>query len=330
MQEKENTVVLFPNLSQRLRDKGFHALHNKKFHEALDCLDQLQNYGWQDEHSEFAAVVCLIELQEWKEARQRCYQLLDTSKQLFSDALEMYITILVQLHDYVAIAETAERTLKQHELSKEQTEKLMNLASFAGKMQGNADSSMLDEEEFASVFQGNDIAKQMQMLQLLKQRGVVKAFSFFKEFLQNETQHPYIKSSVVHMLMEYQVDEEVIVEKFGQTVTINPSELSAVTDSPFAKAVLEQLENRAGNENPTMFQAILEYWYQILYLLFPVHPLPMKEQLWGAVLEKLGCDRFFIEADDEEIAKAYGVALEELQTSYAALLDIETAGYLPV
>ncbi|MFX3661421.1 MAG: hypothetical protein ACE3JN_15385 [Ectobacillus sp.] len=331
MERKENAVVLFPNLSHRLREKGLDALNNEQFHEALACFDQLKEYGLQNEHSEFAAVVSLLELQELQEAKQRCYALLENAETLFADVLEMYITILVQLHDYTAIAETAEMVLHKDKVSEEQKQKLSSLLSFAQKMKREEQAFLSgEEEEFAAIFQGNDVSKQLQALQLLKQRGRVRAFSFLQSFLRDETKHPYIKTSILHMLMEYDAAEQVEVTKFGKTVAVVPKELSSVRRSPFAQEVLEELERRIGNENPTMFQALEEYWYAITELLFPVQPLPNDARLIAAALEKIGAERFFTEVGDGQITGCYSISLSDLQTVYDWLLRIEKEGYLTV
>jgi tetratricopeptide (TPR) repeat protein len=330
MEERENTVVLFPNLSHRLKEKGFDALNNKKFQEALDCFEQLLNYGLEDEHSEFGAVVCLMELGEWKEAKVRCQALMEGNEAFDADVLEMYISILVQLNDYKAIAKITDLTLRQHKLPEEQEQKLISLSSFAKKMEQEADAGLPDEEEFAEVFRGNDITKQLQALQLLKCRGTVEAFSFLQSFLEDETKHPYIKTSVIHMFMEYNISEAVTVTKYGRTVQVVPSELSPVRELPFVQAVLTELEDRVGQDNPTLFEAISTYWYEIQELVFPVQVVPERAQLWAAALEKLGTDRFFAEADDEVIANGYGVTSSELAAAYEYLLLVEKEGFFTV
>lgn len=329
MEERENTVVLFPNLSQRLREKGFDALNKKNFHEALGCFDQLLDYKLQDEHSEFCAVVCLMEIGEWKEAKLRCHTLMRDSEAFNANVLEMYISILVQLNDYKAIAEITDLSIEQN-LSEEQKQKLIGLSSFAKKMQSELDGSLSDGEEFADVFQGDDIAKQLQSLQFLKRQGTVHAFPFLRSFLEDEMKHPYVKTSIIHMLMEYNVGEPVTVTKYGQTIKVVPNELQTVKDLQFVQDVLEQLENRVGNENPTLFQAVSAYWLEIQELLFPVKLQPEKSQIWAGALEKLGSERFFVQADDNEIADSYGISFSELGAAYEQLLQVEKEGFLTV
>lgn len=329
MNENEEKIVLFPNLSDRLRDRGFDALHSKQFEEALPYLNQLRMYGLHDEHSEFAAVVCLIELHDWKEAKARCNELLDASNELQTDVEDLFITILVQLHDYHAIINAVDQILEEPDISEERKQKFSALYSFAQNML-QEDVAIPNESELTKVFEGKDLVKQLRALQELRERGMVHAYSFLRSFLQQEHQHPYIKSMIVHMMMEYEVAEEIEVVKYGRSVTVVPKELLAEQDSPFSKEVLRQVEQIMGQDNPTMFQAVEEYWYQVITILFPLNPSPENESLWAAALQKIGEERFFMYADDDKIAKQYGVTTTALHRAYEELLIIEKDEYLNV
>ncbi|MGQ0440882.1 hypothetical protein ACT4UT_31505, partial [Bacillus sp. B-TM1] len=62
MDKKENTVVLFPQLSERYIDEGFLALKERKFEDALRCFEILRQYNAETEQTELASVICLLEL----------------------------------------------------------------------------------------------------------------------------------------------------------------------------------------------------------------------------------------------------------------------------
>ncbi|WP_416827561.1 hypothetical protein [Ectobacillus polymachus] len=329
MNENEKKLVLFPNLADRLRDKGFDALHAKQFEEALPFLNQLLMYDLHDEHSEFAAVVCLIELHEWKEAKVRCKDLLDASDELKTDVEDLFITILVQLHDFNAVVKEVERLLEEDTISEERQKKLSALYAFAQKML-QEETQLPDEPEYKKVFEGKDVVKQIRALEQLRERGTIQAFSFLRSFLQQEDQHPYIKSMIIHMMMEFEVDEEVVVVKYGRSVTVKPKELLSERESPFSIEVLRQVENRMGQDNPTMLQAVEEYWHQMLAILFPLIPTPEDECLWAAALQKIGEERFFMHCDDDKIAQEYGVTLDACLRAYEMLISMEKDGYLDV
>ncbi|MFB9761208.1 hypothetical protein [Ectobacillus funiculus] len=332
MEEKEKTVIMFPNLSDRLREKGFDSLHNKQFSEALDCFNQLGEYGFEDEESEFAAVVCLIELHDLKEARKRCGALLKRSDRLFFEVLEMYLSVLLQQHDYQAVAEVVHFALADRELSNEQREKLYPLLSFAEKMEGLESEipKSPEEEEVETALGTRDVAKQLQALYSLRQRGSTPAGPFVARFLEDETNHPYVKSVLLQLLMESGVRDEVSVTKYGRTMSVVPCELPDIKEDTFVTDVLLEAERGTGGQNPTMIQALAEYWYEIMFLVFPFSLLPLDVRVWAAVLEKIGSERFMLSPIDEQIVSRYGISQADMEEAYSQLLKIEQEGLLPL
>ncbi|MCP8967343.1 hypothetical protein [Ectobacillus ponti] len=330
MEQKEKTVVLFPNLSDLLRDKGFEALHNQDFTEALECFEQLRCHGMEDERSAFAEVVCLMELHQLREARERCEQLMETASETFADTAEMYITLLVQLHEYGEIAKVIP-VLLEGGLSLEQAERLQSLQSFARKLQQEAPEASMDEDEaLHAVFQGYDAMKQLQALQELRQCGKVHAFSFLRTFLEDDTKHPYVKSVILHALMDGGIQEEIVVAKFGEVMAVVPRELQPAAEGEFAKEVLNLLERRLGMKNPSMYEALSSYWYEMLYVFFPFQPEPAQPSVWAAVLEMVGGERFEGFADAARIAGSYGAEVSEVLKAHEVFLCVERSGTLPV
>jgi len=332
MEGKEKTVIMFPNLGDRLREKGFDSLHNKRFSEALDCFDQLGEYGFEDEESEFAAVVCLVELHDLTEARKRCGALLKNSERLFFEVLEMHLSVLLQQHDYQAVAEAVHFALADRELSNEQRERLYPLLSFAEKMEGlESEIPKSSEAEEVEIALGtHDVAKQLQALYNLKQRGPMRADPFVVRFLEGEKNHPYVKSVLLQLLMESGVRDEISVTKFGRTMSVVPCELSDIKEDTFVAGVLLEMERGTGGQNPTMIQALSEYWYEIMFLVFPFSLHPPDVQVWAAVLEKMGSERFMLSPIDEQIVSRYGISQADMEEAYLQLLKIEQEGILPL
>ncbi len=122
--KKENTVVLFPQLSERYIDEGFLALKERKFEDALRCFEILRQYNAETEQTELASVICLLELKRMEEAKDKCEQLLKTGVVLFGDILETYVTILVQTNDYEGVIETVEKVLQTKDIMPDQKEKI--------------------------------------------------------------------------------------------------------------------------------------------------------------------------------------------------------------
>jgi tetratricopeptide (TPR) repeat protein len=331
MNKKQDTVVLFPNLLHRLQQKGFEALHEKRFAEALQCFDQLAEHGLQEERTELAAIVCLMELNELQEAKKRCELLFQHSRQVNYDVIEMYITILIQLHNYEELEETIQSVLESQKLADEQKEKLLSLLSFAKKMNVKEESHAISEyEELAPVFEGQNLTLQLQAIKQIKEHGSVRPFPFLLAFLRDETKHPFVKSLIISLFIEAGIEKEMEIEKFGKRMTINPSALEDVRKWGFSNHVISIFEQHIANENPTLFEAMKEHWYQISYIFYPFVPKPSDEAVWAAVLHKAGWERFIGEMPDQEIERIYNVEKEEVLEAYGVFLHIEKEGCINV
>lgn len=334
MNKKENTVVLFPHLSARYVEEGFTALKERQFEKALSCFDSLRQYEAHTEQSELAAVICLLELKEMQEAKERCEELFHTGTQLFGDILETYVTILVQMNDYEGMIETVETVLQTKEITEEQREKLAQLALFAKGMIDSqevervADSSSFDKEAFQHELSANNHGQQLRAIQQISSHNIEQVLPLLSEFLMDETKHPYIKTSILHLLMECSVEKEMEVEKFGERITIVPSALHL--DKALANEVLHMLSNRLESDNPTLYETIVTYWKEMQVSIFPFPLFTDKVEVWAAVLERIGRKRFGMTINEADLLSAYNITIEELHVAYKWFLRIEKEGYMPV
>lgn len=87
-----------------------------------------------------------------------------------------------------------------------------------------------------------------------------------REFLLDETKHPYLKTSIIYILVENKVEEEIEVEKFGDKITVIPTHLHR--NEEFTNQVLHTLSARIESENPTMFETIVTYWEKCKQVFF--------------------------------------------------------------
>lgn len=81
--KKKNNIVPFPNLRERLLEKGWEALQAKQYKTALHFFSEANELK-NDPGVELSIVVCLFELGEWEEAKDRCRRLLEKKKDSFS------------------------------------------------------------------------------------------------------------------------------------------------------------------------------------------------------------------------------------------------------
>ncbi|KEK26399.1 hypothetical protein [Bacillus gaemokensis] len=332
MDKKENTVVLFPQLSERYIDQGFLALKDREFEDALRCFEILRQYHAETEQTELASVICLLELKRIEESKEKCEKLLETGKVLFGDILETYVTILVQTNDYEGVIETVEGVLQNQELTVEQREKLAKLAQFAENMLAGEEAppieSDFDLEEFSKELFVDSFGQKLRAINDLSLKDLEKALPALRKFLVDETEHPYLKTSIIYKMVEKRMEEEIEVEKFGDKIVVIPANLGH--NDEYTDKVIHILSNRLENDNPTIFETIITYWREMQTSLFPFPLLTDKVEVWAAVLERIGRKRFGLIIDEEELMEAYNISLEEFHIAYQWFLRVEREGYLPV
>ncbi|MED2806176.1 hypothetical protein P4497_23430 [Bacillus thuringiensis] len=331
MDKKENTVVLFPQLSERYIDEGFLALKEREFEDALRCFEILRQYNAETEQTELASVICLLELKRMEEAKDKCEQLLKTGVVLFGDILETYVTILVQTNDYEGVIETVEKVLQTKDIMPDQKEKLAQLALFAEGMLNEGDASLVDSnfelEEFTNEIFGENFGQKLRAIQRLSLKDLDLALPVLKKFLIDEEQHPYLKTSILYKMIESQV-EEIEVEKFGNTIKVIPAFTGHNEEQ--SNNIIHKLSSRLEQNYPDIFEAMVTYWKELQISIFPFALLMDKEEIWSAVLERIGRKRFGLAIDEEELMAAYNIELEEFHIAYQWLLRVEREGYLPV
>ncbi|PFE03762.1 hypothetical protein COE15_17220 [Bacillus cereus] len=332
MDKKENTVVLFPQLSERYIDQGFMALRERKFEDALRCFEILRQYNGETEQTELASVICLLELKRMEDSKERCEKLLETGTVLFGDILETYVTILVQTNDYVGVIETVEEVLQKKELTVEQREKLAQLAQFAESMLNGDETTLIesdfDLEEFSENLFVESFGQQLQVINALSIKNLEKALPALQKFLIDSTRHPYLKTSIIYKMVEKRIEEEIEVEKFGEKIMVIPAHLGH--NDECSKRVIHILSNRLENDHPDIFEAIITYWREMQTSIFPFPLLMDKHEVWAAVLERIGRKRFGLIIDEEALMAAYNITVEEFHIAYQWFLRVEREGHLPV
>ncbi|MGM9988610.1 MAG: hypothetical protein ACI35O_15510 [Bacillaceae bacterium] len=308
--KQEKRVLQFPNLKKRLLERGYEALNHKQFEVAYECFSQMREYGYESNESELAVVICLVELNELKEAKERCEALLFEAKPIVTDAIEIYLSILVQLHDYKEIADTLQWLKEQRNIDQTHLEKLMSLMDFAKKQQKfeeeKQEDSSQEKELEAVLLHSSSVAQQLGMIHGLKNSNIRMYLPILKDYLKKEDAHPIVKTTILLLLMEQGVNEEIEVQKFGQAIMINPVTLKPSTEEPFTWEVLDLLEKEIESENPTMYGLLKEYYIQYLYTIFPLTYAYSKEE-YAAALYYFGSELQGLQVSKASICEQFGL-----------------------
>ncbi|TXC90130.1 tetratricopeptide repeat protein [Metabacillus litoralis] len=334
-EDKRSNVIPFPNLKEKFLDKGMALLKEKKYTEALGMFSEAKALNEDKAEIYLGMAICLMELGELNEAKDVCKKMLQEDIGHYFTVLQIYLTILIQLREYQEVQATIEAVLEENNLPAESAEHFYKLLEFSRKMTQNQDDIVEDLEEnqeptmyIEDILE--DVSKQMSYIESLRDRNINKHFSSLKILLENPMTHPMVKTMILHLMIENEISKEVTVTKFGESMSIIPSDLKDISDHLFTKKVLNILDDTLGIENPTLYEAVKEIWIRHLYVLYPFLPKPTEAKLWAAALQIVGYEMHGIGLEEEEIEKLYDKSIAHLEEACQKIYQIEEISYMQI
>ncbi|MCX8001808.1 MAG: DUF3196 family protein [Anoxybacillus mongoliensis] len=270
---KNRKIVPHPYLKERLLAEGMDALKGKRYKEAYTYFVQLEQLQLHDDDVGMALVVCLFEMGQAEEAKERCEQLLERGKGDWA----IYISMLVHLQQYDEVVAVI------HKLQRKGIDctPFLPLLQFSEKMIRSHDDHLT--KQYESIFQGSEWTKQLRILQQLDLRLVSHLAPIFVRYLRDETKHPIVKTTMLHILKREQVTEPMTVKKFGQTMTVVPAGIDEQKQKQWTKQVLDIVEQTWSKQNPTMYEWCEQIWLRYMFVMYPFLPTESAQQ-WANAL----------------------------------------------
>lgn len=250
-----DNVVVFPGTVEKLIalaheyvEKYQYDLANTNFAEALKYTDG-------DELTLSVYAYSLYEAKSFEKAKEVCEQLLSIGPTMYLEVMELYLTICMQLKQYKQVESIITSLLEEKAIPEEQIEKFKRLKDINANIAGNEEiqeqpinnvneinTDLFILEEFMSLSPN----KQLTIVHDLTSMNIRPIVQQLKEIIENELTHPFIKSIVLILLVEQQVDVQLKISKFGKEKLINPLTLDLPTKLPqfiaVSKLVVDKLE----------------------------------------------------------------------------------------
>ena len=330
-QSKNGKIIPFPNLEDRLLNKGMDALNEKRFKDALQFFNQFTAHNPNYPEVEVGIVVCLLELGLYEDAKERCERLLQEDIGDYFNVLQIYITILIQLSEYDKVVTILEALFEEERVPAEHAGELFHLLEFSrkssGHLYGHSSSqyeSSVNVQAIGHQLENGTISEQLQAIQnLRKESSITELTDVLKNVLGDRGNHPVIQSMVLQLMIEKEIQGSVVVQKFDWTMKLNLDEAIAIFEHPFTIQVLNKLEDVLINENPTLFEAVKELWERFLFVLFPFQPDPREVMVWAGALHKFGYQLFGIDITNEEIEDIYHIEIDIVDRACGQILEVE-------
>ncbi|RAK21353.1 tetratricopeptide repeat protein [Anoxybacillus vitaminiphilus] len=330
MDKQKGKIIYFPKLKERLVEKGLERLQAKKYKEALSFLQEAYELDSTDADVELGIVLCLLELGEMVQAKERCYKILQEGKGDYFQILQIYLSILIHLQQYDEVMMTIRAVLEESDnIAPAFRQNLINLLHFSTKMSEQPSIDLKREEttqltQLAQLLlQSDHPTEHIKIIKQLEKEDIHSVLPILKQYLADEKNNPLTKTMILQLLTSKRIAERIVVKKFGDALTVIPSELNENRQSDLASEVLYILEKQLSMESPSLYQLAESIWLRYLYILYPFIPESQESRQWAAVLHITACEYQGLKINKKNIAKLYGVSYEQIQPLYQSIWEIE-------
>lgn len=250
--KNERKVILFPGTIERIVGEAHSYAEQQQFSQANELFEQVYEHIGQDEMHLSVYTYSLYEVKNFQRAKEVAEQLLAIGPSLYFEAMELYLTICMQLRQFKQVEKIIESLLAEGVIPNEQIEKFERLkdlnAEIAENQQLQEDEAYEEQEDELEVekFLAQSVQQQLLVVQGLMERNIRPLTETLVAIIEQEEIHPFIQSLLLVLLVEQEVATQVTVQKFGRTKQVNPAQLELPTKlSQFQEIsdyVLEKLE----------------------------------------------------------------------------------------
>ncbi|WP_223591100.1 tetratricopeptide repeat protein [Neobacillus bataviensis] len=328
-----DNVIFFPGIEKRLTDKGLESLHNKKFQEAITLLEEAKELDPENDDILIGLVLAYFEAGSFKKARKLANEMLLKGIGDYFQMVDLYLTILIQLHEYQEIVSTIEALLEEKEIPLDKHDHFLTILQFSQRM---AESRKLDINEpeieenhprQLNLLSSNNLNEQMLLISNLAEKNIRPYVPEIEEYLITEEGHPFLKTILLTLLKEQEIDRELKITKFSQENTVIPTQLPDVRQQPRMIQIKALLENQLESSDPILFENISGMIERIFFISYPFELPPANSASWAAAFYTLAQEYMGIDPKITKVTQEYGVTQQEIEQARDQIELIEKISY---
>lgn len=318
--DRNKKIIPFPNLAELLQKKGMEAMEEKNFKQASTYFAEAYDLKPDNEDINIGLALSLVEIGDYQEAKTLVKEMMGKGIGDYFHVINIYLMILLQLNEHKEIVTVVEALLEENQVPANRVESLQHLLNMSKRIvdQGDEESNNyqsgfnpISNDELNEVLDSGSIEEQLFILSSLTKQNIRPWVERLSHYL-IEDKHPFLKTIVLNLLSEQDVDTTVTVEKLGQTISVSVNELPKVEESPFILEVEKELSRLLEDNNPIMFEQALEMAKRHNILLYPLvisNPADWANAYHYIILEAYHMD----EEDPEEHIRPIMQQIRELE-----------------
>ncbi|KGR83392.1 tetratricopeptide repeat protein [Lysinibacillus odysseyi] len=253
-------VVVFPGTVEKLLDQAHAYAENYQYDRANEKFNEALQYTAGDEVTLSVYAYSLYEAREFEKAKEICERLLEIGPSMYFEAMELYLTICMQLRQFTQVEKIIESLMEEEVIPEDQIEKFTRLknlnADIAENKRAQEDEEMIQESignEFSiEGFLEKKAEEQLIIVHELMMTNIRPIAFSLKEIIEHEQTHPFVKSLILLLLVEQEVSMEIEIKKFDRALSVNPARLELPTKLPHFQAVAGMVMKELEQEPSTL------------------------------------------------------------------------------
>jgi tetratricopeptide (TPR) repeat protein len=323
---KEN-IFLFPNVDKLLMEKGLDKLKNKRFTEAIEFLEGALQLDLDNEEIALGLIIAYFESGNLLAAKNLAQESLHKGFGDYFQLIDVYIMILLQLNEYEEIVSTIQALIDEQEVPLEKLDNFTKILEFSKRKLesdlGKSNHSTSDEVMEFNLLHLENLNDQFLAIARLAHANVRTYLGGIKDYLQLEDGHPFLKTMLLQLLKEQEVNEEIVLIKFNQMLTINPVHLVAFESFLESPDITDILKQEIEQENPTLYESIKAIINRHSFLLFPIERNPNHPFIWAATYHFIALEYHGETIAMDKLSKKYNVEPEAIRKCILFIRELE-------
>ncbi|MEW9500591.1 hypothetical protein [Jeotgalibacillus marinus] len=262
--KRDQKVIPFPGLKDRLVEKGLAKLQSQLHKEAIELLVEAYALDGEDPVTGTSLAVALYEDRQWEQSKTICERLLFEGLGDYEEMLELYILNLLQLKEHDQIITTIETVIDEQIISADKQAHFEHLLAMSKRHEQQ------DEGQPTQSFSlGEKLEQQMIQVANLAKQNVHPFKQSLIDSIQDKNTHPFIKTMVLNVLREQGVQDTVTIEKWTHREVVNPAQLVDPFESEKFREVAEVIQKEGGQVDPTLSELAIDLIRRHIFLLYP-------------------------------------------------------------
>jgi tetratricopeptide (TPR) repeat protein len=289
---KHGKVIVMPGTFERLMDDGLRAVSEERYDEAAPLIRQALTY--EPGHASLlgALTVALYELREYAEAKEVSTRYLQAGPSNYIEAMELYLSICIQLRDYDEVEDTISALLEEGIIPEERREKFVYLQGLNRRLLDRYEEppdtpeGPPELEEFLALPEG----EQHERLSSVPDNELSGWSGFLAGLAEHESALPLVVTYALVLLAGIGYDSPVTVQKFGVRETVIPARLPGPGDMQKAgevEDILKDLFTQDPSKEQIAVQLLRTYRFTAYPFEWPGHSSAEVADAYHTYIESL-------------------------------------------